>query len=270
MDKKILDCFNIYKESIFKIDSDLGFWNYFLKSSIDDYSKSSDRELNTAIFCAYDLQHDKIGGGKKCHEKVYRIMSSELDHKRIDFFHWIMNLSILKAYNALELLIYQAISITYFPDIPNPILSKKNNDKIQNRVLEFLRSNSIPVNTRNNEHLITFLCEKSPKLRSFVHLPMNVDLKTTWINFFYLISLIRNIVAHCGMIVQRDTLNEIKSKAKDIFERHFEIIKDEKGLPILTPRNEVFGNFIDNINSLSIGIYKYVFNENDLTFIELK
>lgn len=270
MKKEVLDCFNIYKESIFKIDSGLSFWNQTLKSTIPNYSNSADRELRTAIFCAYDLQYNKIGGSLKCHEKVYRIMNSTLDQERINFFNWVMNLAILKAYNALEILLYQAINIVYFPTLQNPLASKKNNNKIQVQVTTFLKNNSIPVNTHNNEHLLKFLCEKSPKLKSFLYLPMNIDLTTKWIDFFFLISIIRNVVVHGGMIVQKDTHNEIKSRAKDIFERHFDIIKDENALPILTPKGEVFGNLINNINSLSIGIYKYIFDEDDLTFIELQ
>lgn len=270
MKKQAIECFNIYKESIFSIDHDLRFWSHFLKSSIDKFPGIEDRVINTAIFCAYDHQFDRIGGILKCHEKVYKTKSSELENKRIDFFNWVMNLSILNAYNALEILILQAIQIVYYPKMANPIKGKKQTDKLQIQIKSFLKSNSVKINTKNNDHLIQFLKSKSEKLNSFLDQPLNIDLKTKWIDFFYLISILRNIVAHCGMIVQPDLHNEIKSRAKDIFERHFEILQNVNGLPTLSPKGEIFGNFIRYINSLSISIYKFVFDEDDLTFIGLK
>jgi len=270
MKQQALDSFNIYKESLFSIDNDLRFWRYFLKSSIDKFPKIGGRDINTAIFCAYDHQFDKIGGLLKCHEKVYKTKESELEKRRIDFFNWIMNLSILKAYNALEILILQAIQIVYFPNLTDPVAGKKQSDNLQKHIKDYLKNNSVKIDTKNNDHLIQFLRLNSTKLRSFFQLPMNVDLSTRWIDFFYLISILRNVVAHCGMIIQKDLHNEIKSKAKDIFERHFELILDLNGLPMLCPKDSIFGDFLNYINSLSVSIYKFVFDENDLSFIELK
>lgn len=270
MKQHVIDCFEFYKESIFNIDNDLRFWKSFLKSSINQYPKKDDRDINIAIFCAYDYQHDNINGILKSHKKVYKIKTSELETKRIEFFNWIMNLSILKAYNSLEILILQSIQIAYFPSMPNPIEGKKQNDKIQKKIKDFLETSSIKINTKNNAHIVQFLRIKCSKLDCFFNLPMNVDLTTKWVDFFNFISILRNIVAHCGMIVQPDIHNEIKSKAKDIFERYFEIKQNVNGLPTLIPKNEEFTNFLNYINSLSVSIYKFVFNENDLTFIGLK
>lgn len=270
MNQQALDSFNIYKESLFSIDNDLRFWRHFIKSSIENFQKIGDREINTAIFCVYDHQFDKIGGILKCHKKVYRTKESELEKRRIDFFIWVMNLSILKAYNALEILILQAIQIAYFPNLTNPITGKKQSNNLQNRIKDYLKLNSVKIDTKNNDHLIQFLILNSTKLKCFLELPMNVDLSSKWIDFFYLISILRNTVAHNGMVLHKDVHNEIKSKARDIFERHFEIILDSNELPILCPRDSNFCDFLNKVNSLSVSICKFVFDENDLSFLELK
>lgn len=270
MSSRAIECFEIYKESIFQIDYDLKLWKSFLESNIKDYSKQKDSVINTAIFCAYDHEHNKISGSLKSHKKVYETKISELGDKRIEFFIWIMNLSILKAYNALEILILQAIQSVYYPQLEDPINGKKQTDKVQAEIKEYLKQNGVKLNTKNNKHLIDFLTMNSVKLNSFLNQRMNVDLNTKWLDFFEMISIIRNVVAHCGMILQPDVQNEIKSKAKDIFERHFEIISDLNGLPIISPRENIYGEFIKYLNSLSMSIYKFVFDQNDLTFIGLK
>lgn len=270
MKQQAKECFDIYKETIFSIDNDLRFWRIYLKSSFDNSSGIEDMEVNTAIFCGYDHDFDKIGGNLRCHEKVYTTMSSELEKRRVDFFVWIMNLSVLRAYNALEILLLQAIQIVYYPNFSNPIEGKKQTDAINAQIKEFLKSNSVKQTTKNNDHIIQFLKHKSIKIKTFLDLPMNIDLTTKWGDFFCLISILRNVIAHNGAIVQPNVRNQIKSISKDIFERHFEIIPNVNGLPTLCPHDDIFANFITYVNSLSINIYKFIFNENDLTFIDLK
>lgn len=267
---QVKKCFDNYKESIFNIDHDLRFWKHFLKISIDAYSSDTDREINTAIFCVYDHPCDHIGGILKCHEKVYRTNVSELHKKSIDFITWVMNLSMLNAYNSMEILILQTIQMAYYPKLTNPVNGKKQTDNIQYQIKDFLKNNSINVDTKNNDYLIQFLKLKSPEISSFLNLKMNTDLNTRWIDYFYLISILRNVVAHCAMIVQPDIHNEIKSRAKDIFERHFEIKKNLEGFPILNPKPNNFNELIKFINSLTISIYKFAFNENDLSFIGMR
>lgn len=269
-DPQVKKCFDNYKESIFSIDHDLKFWKYFLKISIDAYPSTTDREINTAIFCVYDHPWDRIGGVLKCHEKVYRTNVSELHKKSIDFFSWVMNLSILNAYNSLEILILQAIQMAYYPKLSNPVEGKKQTAEIQYQIKNFLKNNSIKVDTKNNDYLIQFLKLKSPEISSFLNLKMNTDLNTKWIDYFYLISILRNVIAHCAMVVQPGIQNEIKSLAKDIFERHFEITKNLEGFPILNPKPDIFNEFIKFVNSLTISIYKFIFAENDLSFIGMR
>jgi len=267
---QIQKCFDNYKESIFNIDHDLRFWKHFLKTSTDSFPLTVDREVSTAIFTVYDHQYDKIAGHLKTHEKVYKTDASELQNKSNDFFTWVMNLSILNAYNSMEVLILQAIQLKYYPALKNPIDGKKQTDIIQGQIKNYLKSNSIKVNTKNNDHIIQFLVSKSSKIKAFLNLRMNTDLQTKWIDFFHLLSILRNIIAHCTMVVQPDVHNEIKSISKDIFLRHFEIKNNINGLPILNPRTEIFNNFLHRINSLTINLYKFVFDESDLSFVGMR
>lgn len=267
---QIQECFDSYKESIFNIDHDIRFWKHFLKISIDSFLASIDREVSTAIFTVYDLQYDKIAGCLKTHEKIYKINASELQAKSNDFFTWVMNLSILNAYNSMEVLILQAIQIKYYPDLKNPIDGKKQTDKIQRQIKNYLEINSVKVNTKNNNHIIQFLVLKSPKIKSFLNLNMNTDLQTKWIDFFHLLSILRNTIAHCTMVVQPEVHNEIKSISKDIFQRYFEIKRNRNGLWTLNPRIEIFNNFLHQINSLTINLYKLIFDESNLSFIGMR
>ena len=272
MNEKIKSCFENYKESIFRINHDLIFWNNYLESQnkalIEDNINNKE-SLSAAIFCAYDWSHDKIGGNLKCNEKVYNIKISDLETKRVEFFSWIINLSILKAYNSIEILILQGIQLSYFPDSENPTYGKKQNKKIQGKIKSILIENEIRFNEVNNDHIMKFLEFKSAKIKSFLNLNLNINIKTKWYEFFVLISLLRNIIAHNGMIISLDTKNEIKSKANDIFSKHFELLPYEDNY-ILSPKQAKFDEFINLINSFAVNILKFMLEKDDLEFIDLK
>lgn len=262
--------FNIYKKSIFEIENDLRFWKRFLTASIKTYEENDERTIHQAIFTAYDHEFQKIGGKLKRAEEVYETKTTDLAKRRNEFFIWVMNLSILKAYNSIEILLLQLIQLRYFDVLEDPINGKSQTDKVTSKICEVLKQNGIRPEKRNNRYLIDFLAMKSQKLNSFFELPMNVDLKTKWAGFFNFVSILRNVVAHCGMILHLDVKNEIKSVAKDIFERYFETSVGDEGLPKLSPRVEEFGNFINYLNSFSVSVLKFAFDQDNLNFIGLK
>lgn len=265
----INECFDFYKESIFIIDHDLKFWHNYIKPlTINDLNE--DRVINSSIFCLYEYQSNAIKGTLRSHEKVYTTKKSDLKNKKEEFFSWITILSILKAYNSLEILILQLIQLVYFPNLSNPVQGKKQYDEIQKEIKNYLKAQAVKCDTKSNKHLIEFLKIKSQKFNDFLNLQMNVDLKTNWLDFFYIISVLRNIVAHTGMIVQKDIQNEIKGKGKDVFERFFEIKRNIQGLPILTPKIDIFTNFLSYFNSFTANMCKFVYDKNDLAFIGLK
>ncbi|MEB0277193.1 hypothetical protein [Mucilaginibacter sp. 10B2] len=100
--------------------------------------------------------------------------------------------------------------------------------------------------------------------------PLNIDLATTWGNFFEMISVLRNIIAHQGTIINNDTLNEIKSKAKDIFLRHFEVVKDEFKDNHLQPKEIEFSDFINIVNTFALNTVKFTASKSDFGFLNMQ
>lgn len=227
----ILTAFELYKSTVFTTDIDLRFLKSFLNDSIKEYKSKNlqSYEIFSAIFPAFNIDPITNTGRLKTHTKVYSIKTPDLDKHNKDFFVWVSNLSILKTYNALEIFLLQAIHLKYFPTHKNPIDSKKAVEQIHKEIKSHITTLNIKTDTKNNRHIIEFLKNQSPDINSFLKLPIRSDLTTNWENFFELISILRNIIAHQGTIVSADTYNEIKSRGKDIFQRHFNLSKDENG-----------------------------------------
>lgn len=267
----ILAAFEIYKDAVFGVDADLRFWQSFLKLSIDEYKNKSSRpdEVFSAIFPAYDIDPSTNAGRLKTHKKVLSIKTLDLDKHSQDFFAWVTNLSILKTYNALEVFLLQAIHLKYFPNHKNPIEGKKAVEQINREIKVYLTTQNINSDTKNNRHIIQFLKQQATDITSFLKLPIRIDLTTNWENFFELISILRNVIAHQGTIVSADTHNEIKSKAKDIFQRHFALSKDDNDYMNLHPLADQFLNFTSLYNDFAVNTVKLMYNENDLTMFKM-
>lgn len=267
----ILTSFEIYKNTVFGVDADLRFWQSFLKLSIDEYKNKSSRpdEVFSAIFPAYNINPITNDGLLKTHKKVYSIKTLDLDKHSKIFFAWVMNLSILKTYNALEIFLLQAIHFKYFPAHKNPINNKKAVEQINREIKSYLTTQNINVDSKNNRDIIQFLKKQSTDISSFLQLPIRIDLTTNWENFFELISILRNVIAHQGTIVSADTHNEIKSKGKDIFQRHFTLHQDENNYMNLLPIDEQFLNFIFLFNDFAVNCVKLMFNETDLKIFKM-
>lgn len=267
----ILTAFEIYKDAVFGVDVDLRFWQSFLKLSIDEYKNSSSRpdEVFSAIFPAYNINPITNSGLLKTHKKVLSIKTLDLEKHSQDFFVWVANLSILKTYNALEVFLLQAIHLKYFPNHKNPIEGKKAVEQINREIKSYLTTQSINSDTKNNRHIIQFLKQNSADITSFLKLPIRIDLTTNWENFFELISILRNVIAHQGTIVSANTHNEIKSKAKDIFQRHFVLPQDDNNYMNLYPLADQFLNFTALYNDFALNTIKLIYNETDFTIFKM-
>ncbi len=267
----ILTVFEIYKDAVFVVDADLRFWQSFLKLSIDKYKNENSlpNEVFSAIFPAYNINPITNAGLLKIHKKVISINTLDLDKHSKDFFAWVANLSILKTYNALEIFLLQAVHLRYFPNQKDPIDSKKGVEQINKEIKTYLKTQSINTETKNNRHIIQFLKQQSTDITSFLKLPIRIDLTTNWENFFELVSILRNVIAHQGTIVGADTHNDIKSKAKDIFQRHFVLPKDHNDYINLYPIADQFLNFTSLYNDFAVNTVKLMYNENDLTIFKM-
>lgn len=271
MKTEIIKAFNNYKNIVFTSDTDLSFWKSFLETSINEYIIKNPNQiaLYQAGFHVYDCSFNSNYGRLKRHNEIRSIETINIEKYKNDFFYWISNLTVLKTYNALENFILQAIHIKYFNGNKYQIGSKKAIEQTNIDIKFYLKENGLNVDTKNNRHILQFLKNQSEEIASFLGTPIRIDLKTNWENFFELISILRNIIAHQGTIVSLDTHNEIKSRAKDIFQRHFTIREDEDGYKTLQPNNEQYSNFLSLFNDFSVNLVKFMFDENDLKFLEM-
>ena len=177
----------------------------------------------------------------------------------------------MKAYNAMEILLLQAIQLECYPTQKDPLLGKKPSENINKEIRAFLKSQQYNPDTKNNRHLILFLKEKSPKVNSFLNLLVRIDLKTNWEAFFEMTSILRNIVAHHSMIVTKDAQNEINSIAGNLFYRNFDLVSDELGNSVLQFKSiHQFQTFLDYLNDFSLNTTKFLFDQADLSFIDLE
>jgi hypothetical protein len=268
----VSEAYQGYIGVVFQIDIDLQFWNNFLKYSISTYQEkeASRREIFSSLFGAYDIDVNNDTGYLKLHKESRTINIPELQEYREQFFGWVINSSIVKIYVAIETVLTQTIWVTYYPSNPNPQEKNKNAERLMKEIRTSLRTAGHNDETKNNHHIIEFLTLKSTEYEKFLKKPIRVDLKTTWRDFFELVSILRNIVSHVGSKIEPDTLNEIKSKAKDIFERHFDNKEDEYGELHLVAVQAQIGNFINLMNDFTLNTLKIVRNERDFRFLNMK
>lgn len=267
----ILTAFKVYQEAVFTLQTDYHFWQSFLQHAINGYKNRNTRleEVFSAIFYAYDINPKTNTGLLKTYERTFLIKNMDLDEHIQNFFTWVTNLAIIKTYNALEVFLLQAIHLKYFPDYKNPIEGKKAVGHINKAIREYLKIQKINSDTTNNRHIIEFLKLQTTDIKTFLKLPVGIDFTTDWGNFFELISILRNAIAHQGTILSLDTQNEIKSKSNDIFLRHFALAKDDNDNMKLYPILDQFLNLISLYNNFAVNMVKLMYKENDLTMFKM-
>jgi hypothetical protein len=265
--------FNQFRESISKVDWDIHFWKHFLKNAIQDTIKSEpeSRRFFEAGFAVYDIPSDGPNGWLWVDgNETFTIESKDLEEHRKNFFRVILNLSLLKAYSAMEIFLFQCILLAYFPqvELKNGKSATKTCDEA---IKKFFREHPEigKLETKNNRHLIAFLKCKGQSFTDFAAQPVRVNFKTDWEAFFEMMSILRNVVGHQDTLLTNDSLNEIKTSAKDIFEVFFEYRKEEFGFYILHPKEDSFGGVLSFINDFSVNAVKFIFQEKDLSFLGL-
>lgn len=267
---KIRNAFNDYKSSVWSIDVDLHYWQSFLKWSITEYQKTEN--LPEIIFKAgyfvYDIDHSSQAGWLKSnHNESFFIKRSELDFHRKKFMNWVMNLAIVRAYNAIELFFLHLTNIYFLNNDKDQVLNKKDIDTVLIQIKRFLKEKNICYDTKNNRHLIQYFKNQSGNFSDFLEKAIRIDLKTNWENFFELLSVLRNVIAHNAMIVTMDTRNEINSKSQDIFQRHFNLSMGSNGLYYLQPNENIFNNLMMLINDFTINSIKHITNQKNISFL---
>jgi len=264
---KINQAFEVYRQSIFALQNDIQFWRLFLTISINEYvqGKPAEFTMYKSIFSVYDINPKTNIGYLNSHHSIKAYSVDRIFNEKEKFFNWIINLAVLKAYNAAEILILETISINYFEKMNLSIIDKKAQVLINTKIREYLKTIQVDYNTTNNKHLINYLKSKSSDFLMFVTQSIRVGSKTTWGNFFNTFSLLRHIIAHNGMIVSDDALNEIRSTSKDVFDAHFYLSSSN----LLIPIHDQFLNFLVFVNDFIINSVKIVMEEDSFAFLKM-
>ncbi len=272
----VKEAFEDYKNVVFDTTTiGLSFWSRFLDYSIelyfDKHPEKKNGWLRKSVFSVFDINPNIRNGYSKQHDIIHEILANELGNHKVELFEWMMNLSLLKIYNALEILLLRSIQLKYFPALKDPLLGRKEMNEIGREIKNYLKIKSVNADTNNNRYLIKYIELNSNDFINFIKFPVRIDKKTNWEDFFEMVSILRNVVAHNNMLVTNNTLNEIKSCGKDIFEQYFDLRKTVSGSIILSPKQDLgtFSNFINLFNEFGLNAVKFIFEENDLQFLGL-
>lgn len=265
--------FNDYIRSVFQIQDDIRFWKHFLTMSIDKYKTENpvNRWISQSGFAVYNIPSDGKNIWLHSSNETLTIEIDDLMNHSNNFFNWVMNLSLIRMYNAVELLLLRAIQLKHFPTLSDPITGKKETNKVIAEIKNYLKNNDQDTDTKNNRHIILFLKLNSIEITSLFSNRVNsVNWKTSWESFYELFSILRNIITHHGMIISQSVRNEINSIAGDIFNHYFEQSIHKRSDEILKTKDEqYFLNFINHINDFAANSVKFITGENDLKFIGL-
>jgi hypothetical protein len=236
---------------------------------IKDYQKNPEfinQYAFQSIFCVYNLPAGPSEDCLKVYKTPFLVQTEELIEYKKNFFTWIRNSSLLKAYNSCELLLLRSIQLKFFPSLSDPRKDRKCARQTDNEI----KKTFTKPDTNNNRHIIEFIKIKSSEFNSFSQEQIRIDRSTTWGNFFELFSILRNTIAHNNSILSDDAYNQIKSMSKDVFEYHFDLQTDENNFKLLIPKGgDSFSNFINLINDFSLNTSKFIFEETDLRFLDM-
>lgn len=262
-----------YVNSVYNISTDIKIWQSIIGKIVDEYENEglAERDLFSSIFTIYDI--DKTSGNgllKVFQNDNIKITTKNLREQKKSFFRWIINSSILKIYNSVEILL-QSVILEEFLNHESKNFGKKDIKLINKEISEcFQNENLGKLNSHNNRHLIDYLKFKSSSVEEFMKNKVRIDLQSNWEEFFELISILKNVVVHNGMLIEKDTLNSIRNSARDIFERYFSTKLKVDELTLLDPNLPQILNFINMINEFAVNMVKFIKNEDDLQFSGFK
>lgn len=152
--------FDGYVLRIKQIEIDLQFWTNFLSLAIKDYKShiTENRKMYESIVAFYNISNDGEPGRLVISQhKTFSIKSNDLQDHCNDFFSWIMNLSLIRAYNSLEILLLQCIQSKYFPLLANPIRGRKQANKVIQAIKAALEEKIIASDSTNNRYLPSYI-----------------------------------------------------------------------------------------------------------------
>jgi hypothetical protein len=207
-----------YSGVVFSISNDLVFWQTFLPVAIQAHREKypeQTRFFESGLY-AYNINLADNKGWLHGLGQSAEITSENLDSSRERFFMWIRLLSIVRIYNALELLLYGIIETRYLP----PANEQRPLKRLKTLILTELKQAGIPHETKNNGFLLAYLQHRSPSLAQFFSLPVP-NLSLSRMAFFEFQSLIRHMIVHDAMLLSRNNHNLLKSRYCEFMDRYF-------------------------------------------------
>ncbi|MBX9782447.1 MAG: hypothetical protein K2X48_04050 [Chitinophagaceae bacterium] len=268
--RNFVEIHNQYRKSVHALNDDLRFWAHFINNwAIPEYKRLNvPMIIYESAYSTYDSSIETSSDLLKFHSEGREIHSDDLEIHSKDFFNWLMNLSIVRAYNSLEILMLQVIDVIFLGSNFNSVLGKQDINRINNSVIEHLIT---PSDRINNKHLVNYLCENSPSFNQWIQAELRIDCSTTWHEYFYLMSVLRHIVTHQAMVLNKNLLNEIKSKyCKDVFERYFKVNEIHKNMYELKPNQDNFLSLLDFSMQFAANTLKFIAKEPNFDFLDMK
>lgn len=267
------EIFDRFSWSILTIDSSIRFWQGFLHRSVENY-KASDYKPDfylSSIFSAYDIDLAGAPGFLKTAKKTFQIDKGNIDQILNEYFNSIKCLHLVRVYNEVELVLIRCIQSNFFPNLDDPILSRKAYSKIETEVKAELKRQNLQPNSANNRHLFDLLKIKSTSFNqycamkiSFAHPNVNTE------SFFIFLSIIRNVITHAGLAISTDTENNIKSVAKELYDHYCETVRLPNGENILYfKEGDYYMQVIHLLKTYVTNCIKFIFNLPDLTHLNM-
>lgn len=265
--EQLIKVFGFYKNSIFRISTDLSFWKLLMDNQAKLYENKNDfpsAYVFEAGFAVMNLHYKNPEGRLKMHTETFKVTPAELINYRIEFYEWMMNISLVKAYNTCEIFLLRSIQLMYFEELTDPMKNRRAQTVLVNEIKKIT-----PDSKRdNNKFIIDFLKIKCPKFLFFANRILSEDIKGSWEDFFEMISILRNIVAHNNSIIDDSTFNNLKSKNIFLINEYFSIKLENDGFKTIVFRTDAhFSAFINLINDFSLNTVKLIFDKNDFKFL---
>lgn len=235
----------------------------FIASCVSEYAKDLEKKLpfqnyyfDTAFF-VHNVGPNADDTLKSYNTENYTITPKDIQKWQNAFFSNINIIHIVKFYNAIERFLIISIRNAFFPDvIINNHLQQNINISINKLGYK---------DKKNNKHLIDFLNETSESCREFLSEKLNVDQNLSWKDFFKLLSVLRNNIAHNGGYIDTDIINNLKGINTKIVDQYFSLESER----LVVKDNIQFLNFFGYCDRLCINLIKFIHNETELEFLKM-
>lgn len=136
MNEEIKKACNHYVNVISQLQTDTGFLLDYNERLVEEnlsekYNFETKIPMYSGSFAVYDFPYNSINGRlAPNYEKHIDINSKNLNYHFNNFSNWIINLSFLRAYIMLEVLLLRAIQDAYFPTLSSPIYGRVEMNKL--------------------------------------------------------------------------------------------------------------------------------------------